>query len=156
MKIKLLAVGTKMPDWVNSAFNEYCKRLPKDFSIELVEIPAAKRTKNQLAKQWMEKEGESILKNIDKNDHVIALEVKGQNWSTEVLADKLIDIQNKGNNLVFIIGGPDGLAPDCLKRANLLWSLSALTMPHPIVRIIFAEAIYRAWTVTVNHPYHRE
>lgn len=156
MKIKLIAVGTKMPQWVDTAFNNYAQRLPKDCSLELFEIPAAKRSKNQLAEKWMAKEGELILKNIDKSDWVVALEVQGKNWSTPKLAEQLTQWQSKGCNVALLVGGPDGLSPACIQRANQSWSLSALTLPHPMVRVILSETLYRAWSVTVNHPYHRE
>lgn len=156
MKIKMIAVGTKMPSWVETAFKTYAQRLPRDCSLELIEIPAAKRTRNQLASKWMEKEGELILKTIDSSDWVVALDVEGQSWSTSKLASQVTKWQSKGSNIAILIGGPDGLSPDCLSRANQRWSLSALTLPHPMVRVVLAEAIYRAWSVTVNHPYHRE
>lgn len=156
MKIKLIAVGTKMPAWVETAFKNYAQRLPRDCSLELIEIPAAKRTRNQLADKWMEKEGELILKSVDPSDWVVALDVEGKHWSTAKLAEKITDWQSMGNNIALLVGGPDGLSPQCLKRANQRWSLSALTFPHPMVRVILSEAIYRAWSITVNHPYHRE
>jgi 23S rRNA (pseudouridine1915-N3)-methyltransferase len=156
MKIKLIAVGTKMPDWVEKAYKNYTQRLPRDCSMELIEIAAAKRTKNQLASLWMEKEGQQILKAIDPSDWVVALDVQGRNWSTEQLAEQITLWQHKGCNVALLVGGPDGLSPDCLKRANARWSLSALTLPHPMVRVLLSETIYRAWSVTVNHPYHRE
>ncbi len=156
MKIKMIAVGTKMPSWVETAFKTYAQRLPRDCSLELIEIPAAKRTRNQLASKWMEKEGELIFKAIDSSDWVVALDVEGQSWSTSKLASQVTKWQSKGSNIAILIGGPDGLSPDCLSRANQRWSLSALTLPHPMVRVVLAEAIYRAWSVTVNHPYHRE
>ncbi|MCW9016143.1 MAG: 23S rRNA (pseudouridine(1915)-N(3))-methyltransferase RlmH, partial [Kangiellaceae bacterium] len=153
MKIKLIAVGTKMPDWVEKGFTTYTQRMPRDCSIELIEIPAAKRSKNQLANQWMEKEGELILKAIDKSDWVVALDVKGKNWSTQQLAQNIFEWQLSGNNVALLVGGPDGLATSCLARANQRWSLSGLTLPHPLVRVVLAETLYRAWSVTVNHPY---
>jgi 23S rRNA (pseudouridine1915-N3)-methyltransferase len=156
MKIKLIAVGSKMPQWVETAYSNYAQRLPKDCSLELIEIAAAKRSKNQLAAQWMEKEGQLILKVIDPSDWVVALDVKGKNWSTEQLAEQVIQWQHKGCNVALLVGGPDGLSQGCLNRANARWSLSALTFPHPLVRVVLAETIYRAWSVTVNHPYHRE
>jgi len=156
MKIRLIAVGTKMPGWVEKAFTNYAQRLPKDCSLELIEIPAAKRSKNQLATQWMEKEGQQIMKTIDSADWVVALDVKGKSWSTQQLAQQITQWQHQGNNVALLVGGPDGLSPECLNRANVRWSLSALTMPHPLVRVVLSEAIYRAWSVTVNHPYHRE
>ena len=156
MKIKLIAVGTKMPSWVETAFNTYAQRLPRDCSLELIEIPAAKRTRNQLANKWMEKEGELILKVIDSSDWVVALDVKGKSWTTNQLAGEIVKWQSMGNNIALLVGGPDGLSQECLARANQRWSLSDLTLPHPMVRVVLSEAIYRAWSVTVNHPYHRE
>lgn len=156
MKIKLIAVGNKMPDWVEKAYRNYSQRMPRDCSLELIEVAAAKRSKNQLAAQWMEKEGQQILKAIDKSDWVVALEVRGKNWSTAQLAEEVKKWQAMGNNVALLVGGPDGLSPECLARANARWSLSALTMPHPMVRVVLSEALYRAWSVTVNHPYHRE
>ncbi|MET1256807.1 23S rRNA (pseudouridine(1915)-N(3))-methyltransferase RlmH [Aliikangiella maris] len=156
MKIKLIAVGSKMPDWVTQGFNQYTQRMPRDCAVELIEIPLAKRSKNQLAEQWKDKEGQQILKAIDATDWVVALEVQGKNWSTQQLAGQLTQWQQMGNNVALLVGGPDGLSSECLARANSKWSLSALTLPHPLVRVLLAETLYRAWSVTVNHPYHRE
>ena len=156
MKIKIIAVGTKMPSWVETAFNTYAQRLPRDCCLELIEIPAAKRTRNQLADKWMQKEGELILKSIDSSDWVVALDVEGQNWSTSKLASQITKWQSLGSNIALLVGGPDGLSAECIARANQRWSLSALTFPHPMVRVVLSEAIYRAWSITVNHPYHRE
>lgn len=156
MKIKIISVGNKMPDWVNFAYTNYAQRLPRDCSLQLIEIPAAKRSKNQQPSLWIEKEGQLILKAIEPSDWVVALEVKGQSWSTERLAENIKQWQQMGNNIALLVGGPDGLSADCLSRANVKWSLSALTIPHPLVRVILSEAIYRAWSVTINHPYHRE
>ena len=144
-----------MPSWVNEGVSEYVKRLPKDMSFEMLELPLAARSKNADVRRLVLKETESLLSHIQPQDHVIALEVKGQNWSTEKLACNLESWQMNGQNIVFLIGGPDGLGDACRERANQLWSLSALTLPHPIVRVVLAEQIYRAWTVTQNHPYHR-
>ncbi len=156
MKIKIIAVGTKMPHWVETAFDIYAQRLPRDCCLELIEIPAAKRTRNQLTDKWMQKEGELIIKSIDSSDWVVALDVEGQNWSTSKLALQITKWQSMGSNIALLVGGPDGLSAECLSRANQRWSLSALTFPHPMVRVVLSEAIYRAWSVTVNHPYHRE
>jgi len=155
MKIKLLAVGTKMPSWVNEGFNEYSKRMPRDMMLELVELPMGLRGKNADIQRAVQKESDAILAQIDKQDFVVALEVKGHNWSTEKLAKNMENWQMSGQNLVLLVGGPDGLSDACRARANQQWSLSALTLPHPIVRVVLAEQIYRAWTVTQNHPYHR-
>ena len=144
-----------MPSWVNEGVSEYVKRLPKDMSFEIVELPLAARSKNADIKRLVQKETDSLLSHIQPQDHVIALEVKGQNWSTEKLASNLESWQMNGQNVILLIGGPDGLGDACRERANQLWSLSALTLPHPIVRVVLAEQIDRAWTVTQNHPYHR-
>ena len=138
------------------AFKNYAQRLPKDCALELIEIPIAKRSKNQLAEKWKDKEGQLILKAIEPSDWVVALDVKGHSWTTEKLAQQITSWQGRGCNVALLIGGPDGLSESCLFRANQKWSLSSLTFPHPMVRIILSEAIYRAWSITVNHPYHRE
>ncbi len=145
-----------MPNWVETGFTTYAQRLPRDCALELIEIPVAKRTRNQLVDKWMEKEGEAIQKAIHHSDWVVALDVKGKQWSTSQLANQLTNWQSLGCNVALLVGGPDGLSSACLQRANQKWSLSELTLPHPMVRVLLAEAIYRAWSVTVNHPYHRE
>jgi 23S rRNA (pseudouridine1915-N3)-methyltransferase len=155
MKIKLLAVGTKMPSWVTHGYNEYAKRLPRELTLELVELPLGVRGKNADVQRAIQKESDALLSYIDKSDHVIALEVKGHNWTTEKLAQNMERWQMDGLTVVLLVGGPDGLSDACRARANQQWSLSALTLPHPIVRILLSEQIYRAWTVTQNHPYHR-
>lgn len=155
MKIKILSIGTKMPSWVNDGVTEYVKRLPNDLKLELVELPLATRGKNADIKRIVKKETDLLLSHIHPQDHVIALEVKGKNWSTETLAKNLESWRMNGRNVIFLIGGPDGLGEPCRQRADQQWSLSALTLPHPIVRIVLSEQIYRAWTVIQNHPYHR-
>jgi len=155
MRIKLLAVGTKMPSWVTEGYNEYAKRLPREITLELLELPLGVRGKNADVQRAIQKESDALLSHIDKADHVIALEVKGHNWTTEKLAQNMERWQMDGLTVVLLVGGPDGLSDACRARANQQWSLSALTLPHPIVRVLLSEQIYRAWTVTQNHPYHR-
>ncbi|NQY26890.1 MAG: 23S rRNA (pseudouridine(1915)-N(3))-methyltransferase RlmH [Piscirickettsiaceae bacterium] len=155
MKLNLLAVGTKMPSWVTDGYQEYAKRMPRECSLNLHEIAPAKRGKSGSESQWMAEEGERILAAIPKEHHVVALDVKGKPWSTEQLATQLQNWQADGRDVSLIVGGPDGLMDACLQRANQRWSLSALTLPHPLVRIVMAEQLYRAWTITQNHPYHR-
>lgn len=155
MRITLIAVGTKMPAWVDQAYNDYAKRLPSDCALKLVELAMPKRGKNTDINKAREKEAELILAAIPKGDRVIALEVGGQSWSTEKLASKLSDWRMSGDNFSLLVGGPDGLAQACVKRADQLWSLSPLTLPHPLVRVLLAEQLYRAWTINQNHPYHR-
>jgi 23S rRNA (pseudouridine1915-N3)-methyltransferase len=155
MKLKLLAVGTKMPNWVNDGYQEYAKRLPRECQLVLQEIQPAKRGKSGHASQWMEEEGERILAAIPSDHHVVSLDVKGKPWTTEQLAEQMQNWLSDGRDVSLLVGGPDGLAPKCSQRADQKWSLSALTLPHPLVRIVMAEQLYRAWTVLQNHPYHR-
>ncbi len=155
MKIRLIAVGTKMPNWVESGVAEYKKRLPFDFSLSIIEIPLANRTKNSPIERAMEKEAQGILEATGKNDFIVALDVLGQNISTEIMAEKFSKIRDDGRNISLIIGGPDGLALSCLESADARWSLSAMTYPHPIVRVVLVEQIYRIWSILNNHPYHR-
>jgi 23S rRNA (pseudouridine1915-N3)-methyltransferase len=155
MKLNLLAVGTKMPAWVVDGYNEYAKRLPRECSLHLHEIAPSKRGKSGSASQWMREEGDRLLNQIPDNHHVVALDVKGKPWSTEQLAEQMKSWLADGRDVSLIVGGPDGMDQRCLQRANQTWSLSALTLPHPLVRIVMAEQLYRAWTVLQNHPYHR-
>ncbi len=134
---------------------EYHKRLPREFKLELVELPLGQRSKSASVEKAMAAEGERMLAAIPDGDWVVALEVGGQSWSTEKLAANLADWQMQGKNLSLLVGGPDGLARDCLQRANQQWSLSALTLPHPLVRVVLVEQLYRAVSILNNHPYHK-
>jgi 23S rRNA (pseudouridine1915-N3)-methyltransferase len=156
MKIQLIAVGTKMPDWVEKGYLEYARRFPKDMQLELLEINAGKRGKNADIKRILKKEGELTLEAIPKGNKIVTLEVTGKSWTTEQLAEEMVKWQHDGRNISLLIGGPEGLAPECIEQSEQRWSLSALTLPHPLVRIIVAESLYRAYTLTINHPYHRE
>ncbi|UTA48696.1 23S rRNA (pseudouridine(1915)-N(3))-methyltransferase RlmH [Simiduia sp. 21SJ11W-1] len=155
MRIRLIAVGTRMPDWVQSAYGEYAKRLPRELSLELVEIPLGPRNKSSSTANAIAKESAAILAAIGEGDRVIALEVKGKDWSTEQLAQQLAKWQMDGGNVSLLVGGPDGLSDECRARADVHWSLSRLTLPHPLVRVLLSEQIYRAWTILANHPYHK-
>lgn len=155
MRLKIIAIGTKMPDWVEAGCNEYLKRLPSELNLEIIELPLGQRGKGADINRAITREGHAMLKAIGDHDHVIALDVLGKPWSTEQLAGKLQQWQLSGDNFSLLVGGPDGLAPECLKRANSKWSLSALTLPHPLVRILLVEQIYRAGTINAGHPYHR-
>ncbi len=155
MRLSIIAVGSKMSAWVEQGIQEYGVRMPRELKIQWREIPLARRGRDNNAQQLCAREGEQILKAIPAGDKVIALDVKGRSWSTEELARQLDKWQMSGDNYSFLIGGPDGLSPQCLQRADGLWSLSNLTLPHPLVRVLLAEQLYRAWTITVNHPYHR-
>lgn len=155
MRLRLICVGQKMPDWVTRGYGDYARRMPPELPLELVEIPMAHRGKNPDIARLMQREGEAILNATGSRDRVVALEVGGRSWSTEQLAGQLEKWQQDGRDVSFLVGGPDGLSAECRQRADQQWSLSPLTLPHPLVRILLAEQLYRAWTVTRNHPYHR-
>lgn len=142
---QIIAVGKKMPSWVNDTFCEYQKRLPSDYSLQLVETP----------KKTIQQEAKLILAAIPKGSFVIALDEKGKQWNTAQLSIQLQQWRETHGKLSFIIGGPDGLAPEVLERSNAMWSLSQLTFPHPLVRVVVAEQLYRAWSLQAGHPYHR-
>lgn len=144
-----------MPSWVAEGYQEYVKRLPRDCSLHLHEIAPAKRGKSGNVGQWMREEGGRLLAAIAADHYVVALDVKGKATSTAQLSQQIQNWQQDGRDVSFIVGGADGLSEACLKRADQTWSLSALTFPHPLVRIIMAEQLYRAWTILQNHPYHR-
>jgi 23S rRNA (pseudouridine1915-N3)-methyltransferase len=155
MKCRLIAAGTRVPDWINAGFHDYQKRLKKPISIELLEIPVATRGPGSSTAQAIEKEGRAMLAALATDDHVVALEVTGRALSTEDLAAWLKTRMRQGGDVAFMIGGPDGLSADCRKRANSSWSLSPLTFPHALARVILAEQLYRAASLIAGHPYHR-
>ncbi|MEM8562543.1 MAG: 23S rRNA (pseudouridine(1915)-N(3))-methyltransferase RlmH [Pseudomonadota bacterium] len=155
MRISIIAAGNKMPGWVSEAVADYQRRLPKEFNLKWHEVPLAHRARESVAKQLREREGEQLLKAIPSGDRVVALDVKGKRICTEHFAKRLNDWRMSGDNYSFLIGGPDGLGERCLSRAETRWSLSDLTLPHPLVRVLLIEQLYRAWTITINHPYHR-
>ncbi|MGH1471742.1 MAG: 23S rRNA (pseudouridine(1915)-N(3))-methyltransferase RlmH [Cellvibrionaceae bacterium] len=155
MKIQVLAIGTKMPAWVQDACQEYSKRLPKDFSVEFKELPLANRGKNTSVQVAKEKEAQTILSAIQSGQFIVALDSQGQSWSTEKLSENIANWQMNGKAITLLIGGPDGLTRECVQRADVVWSLSALTLPHPLVRVLLIEQLYRAWSVLNNHPYHK-
>lgn len=156
MKLTLIAVGTKMPAWVQQGYDEYARRFPRDLPLELIEIPAGKRGKNADIKRILEIEGEKMLSAVPRGNKVVTLEVTGENWSSPQLASKLTEWQHDGRDVCLLVGGPEGLAPSCIAASEAKWSLSALTLPHPLVRVVLAESLYRAWSICTNHPYHRE
>ena len=155
MKIRLLAVGNKMPAWVEQGYQEYAKRLPRDCSLELVEISPGHRGKNASSDKAMQQEADALKKAIRPGEHVVALAVEGKHWSTERLSEELEGWRNQGGDVALLVGGPDGMTDDVLRLAKQRWSLSPLTLPHPLVRVLLSEQIYRAWTILQGHPYHK-
>lgn len=156
MHVQIVAVGNKMPAWVVEATNEYLRRFPADFSVAFTEITPQKRGKTVNLQKIKDFEGEKCLQAIPSGNRIIALEVLGKQWDTPQLAQQIEAWKMDGRNTSLLIGGPEGLSDACRKAAHQLWSLSPLTLPHPMVRVIVSEALYRAWSVTQNHPYHRE
>jgi 23S rRNA (pseudouridine1915-N3)-methyltransferase len=155
MRLRIIAVGTKMPSWVTAGVSEYQKRLPREWKLEWLELPIGQLSKSQDINKAIRAEGESILSALGSKERVIALEVNGKAWSTEQLAEQVADWQMMGQDTTLLIGGPDGLSASCRERAETLWSLSPLTLPHPLVRILLMEQLYRAWSLINNHPYHK-
>ena len=144
-----------MPDWVEAGYKEYAQRMPTEARLELKEIPAGKRGKNADVDRILQDEGQRLQAAVPKGAHIVALDVKGKNFSTEQLAARLGEWMQSGQDIALLVGGPEGLSAECRDLAHEYWSLSALTFPHPLVRIIVAEQMYRAWSVLKNHPYHR-
>ncbi|MFZ5559993.1 MAG: 23S rRNA (pseudouridine(1915)-N(3))-methyltransferase RlmH [Pseudomonadota bacterium] len=155
MRLRLLAVGTRMPAWVDAGFGDYARRLAGDISLELVEITAGRRGKGADLARLKEQEGAALLAALRPPERVIALDLRGRPLSTDDLADTLKAWQVDGRPAALLIGGPEGLSRAVLERADETWSLSRLTLPHPLVRIVAAEQLYRAWSVLKGHPYHR-
>ena len=156
MKIHLIAVGRRSPAWVMAGFNEYARRLPASCRLELVEVAPLKRTKNQPLTRTKVLESEQLLSSTSSSSIVIALDERGQHWHTSDVARRLEQWLQSGQNISLLIGGADGLSRACLEQAHAHWALSALTLPHALVRVIVAEQIYRAWSLLQHHPYHRE
>ena len=155
MHLSVAAVGQRMPGWVEEAWTEYTRRIPSNLGLSLAEIPLAKRGRNADTARLKITESEALYKAMPDRARVIALDVKGQTWSTEKLAANLQQWMTDGRDVGFMIGGPDGISKDILQKAERRWSLGPLTLPHPLVRVVLAEQLYRAWTITQNHPYHR-
>ena len=156
MKIKLIALGEKMPQWVNEGYHEYTKRLNGSaIQLQLIELPIAKRGKAGSIDKWLQDEAKSILSKLMPQDHLVILDVQSKLISTETLAEKIALWQQNHPNIAIIIGGPDGIHPKIKALAKEKISFSKMTFPHPIVRIILAEQIYRAWSINQGHPYHK-
>ena len=150
MRIRLIAVGGKMPRWVELGWQEYVKRLPPEITLELVEIPLSTRGKNADVQRLIRQEGAAMLAKVQ-----VTLEVEGKPWSTEQLAEQLDAWRLDARTVNLMVGGPEGLAPEVCAKSEQRWSLSPLTLPHPLVRVLLGEQIYRAWTVLAGHPYHK-
>lgn len=155
MKLRVAAIGQRAPAWVIDGWNEYARRFPPHLPLELRAIAAQKRSRNATVEELRRREGEKLIAAVEPGCRCVALDEKGRQWSTMDLAEKLTDWTRDGRDITFLIGGADGLSSQCLDQAEYRWSLGKLTLPHMLVRVILAEQLYRAWTVTQNHPYHR-
>ena len=155
MKAVLIAVGERAPDWVAQGFSEYQKRLSHWLPLSLHEISPGLRGKGRDGARAIADEGARVLAALPKHAHVVALDGRGRNFSSEQLATRLEAWRQQGRDLAFLIGGPEGHAPEVLAAAQEQWSLGALTLPHMLVRLLVAEQLYRAASQLANHPYHR-
>jgi 23S rRNA (pseudouridine1915-N3)-methyltransferase len=156
MRIRVIAVGRRVPQWVGEGFADYARRLPSTLRIALHEIQPGPREGARSNSQAMQIERDRLLGELRAEDFVITLDERGRELTTLELAGWFGERMREGRDLAFVIGGPDGLAPAVLERSDFNWSLSRLTLPHALVRVVFAEQLYRAHTVLTGHPYHRE
>lgn len=156
LKIQLITVGANVPKWVEKGFKDYQNRFPSQMPLDLVGVKAEKRGNKTDSARVLKNEGKAMLAAIPEGNRIVALDIPGILWDTHQLAAQLSDWILQARNLSILIGGPDGLSRDCQQAAEHIWSLSPLTFPHQLVRIIVAESLYRAWSLKVSHPYHRE
>jgi len=155
MRITILAIGTRLPEWVYEGFRVYQQRMPRDIRLDLEEIPLVSRTSKGRPGPAVQKEGERLLRRMKQQQLMVALDQAGDPWTSAELAARLQEWLQCHPRIALVIGGPDGLSAACKQRADLCWSLSPLTLPHGLVRVVVAEQLYRAWTMLQGHPYHR-
>jgi len=156
MKIYLIAVGKKMPDWINTGYSEFSKRMPPELQINLIEITPSTRNKSTAIEKNIKEEGERIQSAIPDNSKLIVLDEKGKDFSSIALSKEMESWLPMGQDISIVIGGADGIDPVIKQQADEKWSLSSLTLPHALVRVVVAEQLYRAWSIMKGHPYHRE
>lgn len=155
MHIRLVAVGDRQPSWVDDAFATYTGRLPREWRFRLDAIATARRAKNDPPQKARDAEGKLILGKLAQDEQVVLLDERGKQLNSKSLAERLSNWQADGRNLCFIIGGPDGVSDAVRQRSDFTWSLSDLTLPHGMARVLLAEQLYRAWSLQAGHPYHR-
>lgn len=153
MKLRLCAIGKRLPGWLEEGIADYVKRLPKQASLEVLALKASKKPTADAARA---EEAERLLAKAMGSDVVVALDERGQQWSTRDVATRMSTWRDNGQTVTLLIGGADGLAQECRDRAAHLWGLSNLTLPHGVARLLVAEQLYRGWSLLNNHPYHRE
>ena len=156
MHIRLLAVGDRQPAWVDEAFGKYSERMPREWRFRIDAIATAQRHKNDRSGRAVDREGEQLLQKLNSTEVAVLLDERGRQLSSKDLAVKLGDWQSDGRDVCFIIGGPDGVSDAVRQRAGFTWSLSQLTLPHGMARVLLTEQLYRAWSLQTGHPYHRE
>lgn len=155
MQLIIAAVGHKMPAWIETGFQEYAKRMPPECRIQLKEIKPIERSGSRTAETVMAQEREKIEAALPKGARIIALDERGRDWTSVQLSQQLVQWQQDGRDVAFVIGGADGLDPGFKAKADTLVRISSMTLPHGMVRVMLAEQLYRAWSITQNHPYHR-
>ena len=156
MRLHLLCVGNRQPAWIDQGFDAYARRLPRECALALTEVPTRHRGKAADVKRAVEREGERLIQSIPEGALVIALDAGGEPWTTRQLADRLEEWRANYQHVALLVGSAEGLSAACLERAQYRWSLSPLTLPHGLARILVAEQLYRAWSILNGHPYHRE
>jgi 23S rRNA (pseudouridine1915-N3)-methyltransferase len=156
MRFHLIAAGTRRPTWEREGFAVYARRLPRECALTLTEIPVPRRGAGADITRLVAQEGELMLRRVPRGARVVALDERGTAFTTRALAARLQAWLHDARDVALLIGGPDGLAPACREAAELTWSLSPLTLPHGLARVVVAEQIYRAWSVVSGHPYHRD
>jgi 23S rRNA (pseudouridine1915-N3)-methyltransferase len=155
MQIHLIAAGNRMPAWITQGYEEYAKRLPRECELLLKEIASGKRLKTTEISKIVKDEGERMVAAIPQGAWVVTLDIAGKAWATKEVATALQRWRDAGRPVALLIGGPEGLSAAARHAAHESWSLSPLTFPHPLVRVIVAEQLYRAWSILHRHPYHR-
>lgn len=156
MHIRLLAVGDRQPGWVDEAFRGYTGRFPREWRFRLDAIATARRTRGEAPGRAIQAEEQALLSRLKSGEQVVLLDERGKQMTSQALARKLADWQSDGRDVSLVIGGPDGVGEELRKRADFTWSLSDLTLPHGLARVLAAEQLYRAWSLSTGHPYHRE
>ena len=156
MHIRLIAVGDRQPSWVDEAFDAYAARLPREWKFRLEKVATVRRAKNIDVSAAVEAEGRQVLALTKDAEQIVVLDERGAGLSSVGLSERLSAWQSAGRDLSFVIGGPDGVSRELTARADFRWSLSKLTLPHGLARVLFAEQLYRAWSVLTGHPYHRQ
>jgi 23S rRNA (pseudouridine1915-N3)-methyltransferase len=156
VRLCIAAVGQRLPAWVDQAWKEYSRRFPPSLSLDLKQIRMPRRARNVDVVAARNKEGDDLLAAVPSGALIVTLDEKGKQWSTRELAGRFEVWLQEGRDVAFLIGGPDGLSQTCKARADFCWALGRATFPHALIRVMVAEQLYRAWTVTQNHPYHRD